>query len=44
MFADWYQKTKEGLQNYLHKINKYSDRWKLEVNEEKTKVLIFIKI
>ena len=35
--------TKEGLQELLNILDKYSADWKMKVNIEKTKVVIFIK-
>ena len=37
LFAD----SKENLQNCLNGLNSYCNKWKLQVNAEKTKVLIF---
>ena len=36
-------KTKEELQELLNILNKYSADWKMKVNIEKTKVVIFNK-
>lgn len=35
--------TKQGLQKCINAIHKYSTTWKLDINTEKTKVLIFNK-
>jgi len=35
--------SKEGLQNSLNALNEYSTKWFLEVNEVKTKCLVFSK-
>lgn len=46
MFADdvvLISETKEGLQNALDRLDIYSKKWKLTVNTEKTKVMIFSK-
>ena len=37
-------KTKEGLQQCLDNMYKYCQKWKLEINRKKTKVIIFNKI
>ena len=42
----WYlchAKTKKGLHEHIDILAGYSDNWKLEVNIEKTKVIIFNK-
>ena len=44
MYADdlvLMSKTKRGLQNCINKLYKYSCKWKLEVNLNKTKVIVF---
>ena len=33
--------SEKGLQNCLHKLEKYCDNWCLDINVEKTKVLFF---
>ena len=33
--------TKEGLQNCLNNLNTYCQKWKLEINLKKTKIMIF---
>lgn len=46
MFADDYvllSETAEGLQNHLNTLQRYCDRWKLKVNVDKTKVMVFRK-
>ena len=46
MFADdvvLLSTSEKGLQNCLHKLEKYCDNWCLDINVEKTKVLIFNK-
>ena len=46
MFADdvvLLYTSEKGLQNCLHKLEKYCDNWSLDINVEKTKVLIFNK-
>ena len=35
--------SKNGLQNMLDKLSIYCNRWKLKVNTEKTKIMIFEK-
>ena len=35
--------SKEGLQKCLDGLKQYCDKWKLEVNADKTKVVIFSK-
>ena len=35
--------TKEGLQNQLNVVNEYCSDWKLTLNTEKTKTIIFNK-
>ena len=34
--------SEKGLQNCLHKLEKYCDNWCLDINVEKTKVLFFL--
>ena len=36
--------TKEGLQNQLNIVNEYCSDWKLTLNTEKTKTIIFNKL
>ena len=46
MYADdliLLSESKEGLQNCLNKLQKYCNTWKLNVNIEKTKIIIFNK-
>ena len=33
--------TPQGLQSCLNKLNKYCDRWHLQLNTAKTKIMIF---
>ena len=35
--------TKEGLQNQLNVVNEYCSDWKLTLNKEETKTIIFNK-
>ena len=35
--------TQEGLQKRLHELNEYCEKWKLNVNQKKTKCMIFSK-
>lgn len=35
--------SQKGLQNCINSLKSYSDTWKLEINQQKTKVLIFNK-
>ncbi len=35
--------TPEGLQQLLNNLHEYSIKWKLTVNKEKTKVMVFRK-
>ncbi len=39
MFAD----SAEGLQNSLNILSDYCQKWKLTVNKEKTKIMVFRK-
>ena len=44
MYADdtvLFANSRENLQNCLDGLNQYCDKWKLQINAEKTKVLIF---
>ncbi len=46
MFADdvvLVSETKEGLQHSLNELKKYSDKWQLQVNSEKSKIMTFNK-
>jgi hypothetical protein len=46
MFADdvvIISETKEGLQESLHCIAHYSEKWRLKINTDKTKVMVFNK-
>ena len=46
MYADdtvLFAKSKEELQNCLNGLKSYCDKWKLQINAEKTKVIIFAK-
>ena len=46
MYADdtvLFAESKESLQNCLNGLKNYCDKWKLQINENKTKVLIFSK-
>jgi len=36
-------KSKEGLQNSINTVSKFCDNWKMDVNEKKSKVMIFSK-
>ena len=38
-----FSETVHGLQDLLNNLEKYSDKWKLTVNTEKTKVVVFRK-
>ena len=44
MYADdliLLSETNEGLQAQINKLNDYCEKWKLEINEKKSKVMIF---
>ena len=44
MYADdtvLFANSRENLQNCLDGLNQYCDKWKLQINAEKTKVRIF---
>ena len=44
MYADdtvLFANSKENLQNCLNGLNQYCNKWKLQINAEKNKVLIF---
>ena len=33
--------TKEGLQNQINKMGVFCDKWRLEINVKKTKIVVF---
>ena len=46
MYADdtvLFANTKENLQKCLNGLKLYCDKWKLQINADKTKVLVFAK-
>lgn len=46
LYADdvvFVSKSKDGLQNCLNALKQFSEEWKLQINQQKTKVMIFNK-